>query len=338
MTPGQRPQVVVLIPVFNDWDCIFLLLPLLDEAVSRTGADVRILLVDDGSTRRLPSHLGQPEGHIRRVDVLHLNRNLGHQRAIAVGLFHVYRHIPCDQVIVMDADGQDLPDHIPALLDASRNHSEEVIFAARTKRLESLPFRIFYHLYRLAHRMLTGISVRVGNFSARPWSAIERLMSVSDLWSHYAAAVVRARLEYETVPLPRGQRLVGNSRMNFSALLIHGLSAICVFGDVVSARVLTAAVASSLVLLAGGASAAGLSAATSWTVPFWAVCSWAVVLFLCVQTILLAAFSSFTTIGSRSSTNFIPLRDAQFFIRGLTQLTPASQVRAQAPPRTVVRA
>src|SRR5689334_6976802 len=103
MTSSAQPRVIILIPVFNDWDCVFLMLPLLDEAVSRTGADVRVLLVDDGSTRKPPANLSHPVGgHLRQVDVLHLSRNLGHQRAIAIGLFYIHQNLACDQVIVMD--------------------------------------------------------------------------------------------------------------------------------------------------------------------------------------------------------------------------------------------
>ena len=338
MTPTTQARVIILIPVFNDWDCVFLMLPLLDEAVSRTGADIRVLLVDDGSTRKLPANLNHPPGgHLRQIDVLHLSRNLGHQRAIAIGLFYIHQNLPCEQVIVMDADGQDRPDDVPALLEAAARYPGQVIFAARTKRLETISFRIGYHLYRWAHRALTGISVRVGNFSVLPWEALGRLMAVSDLWSHYAAAVFRARLEYQTIPLPRGPRLVGNSRMNFYALLVHGLSAICVFGDIVSARALAAAL-SFFALAAGvGLAVFGLHSGAGWAIPTWALYLCAAVALLSVQAVIAAIVLSFIIIGGRSQMSFLPLRDGRYFIRGLTQLARAeSSSRPPAPAVTRV--
>lgn len=336
MTAGPPPQIVILIPVFNDWDCIALLLPLLDQAASRASAGFRVLLVDDGSTRKLPPSLEYRGGTLRGIDVLHLSRNLGHQRAIGVGLYHVYRHMPCDKVIVMDADGQDLPDQIPLLLEASARYPEHVIFAARTKRLETLAFRLFYHLYRAAHRVLTGISVRVGNFSVLPWGAVGRLLVVSDLWSHYAAAVVRARLEYQSVPLARGQRLAGHSRMNFCALFLHGMSAISVFGDIVSARALVASSSLTLVTLAAGLAGLWLHSAAGLEIPVWAVYFWATTLFLSVQAVLLAFVLSITILASRGSMSFLPLRDAHHFVRGLTQL--ALSVPTETRTREVLRA
>src|SRR4029077_8125842 len=118
----------------------------------------------------------------------------------------------------------------------------EIVFTARTKRLESLTFRLSYRAYRFVHRMLTGVEVRVGNFSVVPRKALTRLMAVPDLWNHYAAAVYRARLPRRLLPLPRGRRLAGTSKMNFVSLLIHGLTAMSVFSDQVSARLLTASV------------------------------------------------------------------------------------------------
>lgn len=336
MTSGPPVQIVILIPVFNDWDCIALLLPLLDQAASRASAGVRVLLVDDGSTRKLPPSLDYRGANLRGVDVLHLSRNLGHQRAIGVGLYHIYRHMPCEKVIVMDGDGQDLPDHIPVLLEASARYPEQVIFAARTKRLETLAFRLFYHLYRAAHRVLTGISVRVGNFSVLPWEAVGRLLVVSDLWSHYAAAVVRARLEFQSVPLPRGQRLAGHSRMNFCALLLHGLSAISVFGDIVSARALVASASLAFATLAAGLAGLWLHSAAGLHMPPWTVYLWAATLFLSVQAVLLAFVLSIILLASRGSMSFLPLRDAHHFVRGLTQLM--LPVPAETRAREVLRA
>ena len=46
-----------------------------------------------------------------------------------------------------------------------------MIFAARTKRMESLAFRLCYRAYRLVHHAMTGVEVQVGNFSVIPRAA-----------------------------------------------------------------------------------------------------------------------------------------------------------------------
>ena len=45
--------------------------------------------------------------------VLRLRRNVGHQRAIALGLTYLQVEAGCEAVIVMDADGEDRPADVP---------------------------------------------------------------------------------------------------------------------------------------------------------------------------------------------------------------------------------
>jgi len=62
----------------------------------------------------------------------------------------------------------------------------EVVFAARTKRMESLGIRLFYQAYRLVHHALTGVVVQVGNFSVVPRAAISarrRSASRASCWN-----------------------------------------------------------------------------------------------------------------------------------------------------------
>ena len=101
--------------------------------------------------------------------MLRLRRNLGHQRAIAVGLAYVEDRFKHDAVVVMDSDGEDDPSDVPRLLELLRAEGgRAIVFAERTRRSESWSFRFFYGLYKLLHRVLTGHGVRVGNFSAIP--------------------------------------------------------------------------------------------------------------------------------------------------------------------------
>ena len=111
-----RSALVILTPVFEDWEALALLLPHLDRAAAAIPAAVRVLAVDDGSTQPAPVDFGGLGlTHITAVDVLTLRRNVGHQRAIACGLCHVEAHIPGAAVVVMDADGEDDPADVPRL-------------------------------------------------------------------------------------------------------------------------------------------------------------------------------------------------------------------------------
>lgn len=316
MDQEHKNRLIILIPVFNDWHAVALLLPALDSALENSQSPVEVLLLNDGSTQ-LPEQglLEQPYANLRSVQILHLRRNLGHQRAIAVGLVHIRQHLPCAAVVVMDGDGEDRPRDVPRLMEEFRRHGQSsIIFAERGKRLENATFQLCYRLYCAIHWLLTGVRVRVGNFSILPWQAVERLVVVSELWNHYAAAIFRARLAYRTVPMDRGSRITGESKMNFVALLVHGLSAISVFSDIVSARLL--AMASALVVVLAGVAAAvvGIQFTAHFDIPGWAGYAAAVLLLMLSQALLGAFLLVFIIISARANMSFIPLRDAPHFV------------------------
>jgi glycosyltransferase involved in cell wall biosynthesis len=316
MEQDHTTRLVILIPVFNDWSAVALLLPALDHALEDCAMPVGILLVDDGSTQPVePALLARQFQNLHSVHILHLRRNLGHQRAIAVGLVHVHQHLPCAAVVVMDGDGEDRPRDVLRLIDEfRRNGQETIIFAERAKRLEKIAFQLCYRLYCALHWLLTGVRVRVGNFSIVPWQGIERLVVVSELWNHYAAAIFRARLPYRTVPLDRGRRMSGESKMNFVALLVHGLSAISVFSDLVSARLLI--LASGCIALFAGAAATvvGMHWTAYLAIPGWAGYTAAILFLLLTQALLGAFLLVFIIISARANMSFIPLRDAPHFV------------------------
>lgn len=314
--PAGPDHLVILIPVFNDWEALGLLLEKLASQVIPLGLTTRVVLVDDASTVPAPSpaELARRAGSMT-VEILPLARNVGHQRAIALGMAFVVDQRPVDWLVVMDGDGEDDPADVPRLLAAARERSAPtVIFAERTKRSESALFITLYHLYRGLHRLFTGVPVRFGNFSVLPRRLAARLVTVSELWNHYAAAVVRSRLPYGTVPCRRSHRLAGQPKMNFTSLTMHGLSAISVFGDIIGVRMLLG------VLLLLGLYVAGLGAGWGWAVwrghgvdrytVFWAGLG----LILLLQLVLQAVIFMFIVLGGRQSNTFLPLRDYRHLI------------------------
>ena len=169
-----------------------------------------------------------------------------------MGLVHIEDNVPCEAVVVMDADGEDTPAGVVQLIRAFLEGKGSVlVFAERARRVESLMFRAFYHVYKVLHLALTGIGVRVGNFSIMPRAYLGTLVVMSELWNHYAAAVFRSHLRFTTIPIQRGHRIAGTSRMNFASLVTHGLSAISVFAEVVGVRLLIGTLLS-ILLAAGG--------------------------------------------------------------------------------------
>src|SRR3954466_7150900 len=109
--------LLILIPIYNDWEAVSLLLPRLDLALSSAGLGARVVLVDDGSTVSAPANVGNATyGAIETIEVLELRRNIGHQRALAGALAYAEARLKPQAVLVMDGDGEDAPEDVPRLI------------------------------------------------------------------------------------------------------------------------------------------------------------------------------------------------------------------------------
>ena len=308
-------RLVVTMPVYNDWEAARELCTLLDAQLQRLPeVSPQVLLIDDGSSE--PSGAWERKFFaLSRVSILRLRRHLGHQRAIAVALAHIHARVPTDAVAVMDADGEDRPEDIPRLLaKLAETRGSAVVFAERGRRVEGIVFRVGYVAYCILHRLLTGIPVRIGNFSVLPARSLSTVVTLWELWSHYAAAVVKSRLPYVTLRTDRGRRLAGRSQMNLVSLVFHGLSALATFSEIVITRILVAAFALTALLVLGTLVVAGVRLGTDLVVPGWATILAGFLAVMLVQLAATAVSLAFYALALRPSTMFLPIRDHAFFV------------------------
>lgn len=313
-TRVDRGPLIVLIPVYEDWPAVRLLLASLDDVLTERGLTASILLVDDGSQT---SDEAGPTAYraLRSVDVLSLRRNVGHQRAICIGLSFVEAHLECETIVVMDGDGEDAPSDVPRLLERYEGEQRrKIVFARRAQRSEGMLFAFFYSIYRVAFRFATGDEIRFGNFSVLPVALLRRIVGVSEIWNHYAAGIVRARLPRVELSTARGRRLAGEPKMNFVALVAHGFSAVSVYSDVAGTRLFVASIGfmGAVSLLLPVVVAVRLS--TDLAIPGWATSAFGLLLVLLIQGLALSVFFVFIVLHTRQSYSFIPRRDYREFV------------------------
>jgi polyisoprenyl-phosphate glycosyltransferase len=318
MSFNENTQVVVMMPVYEDWELAIELCRTIDRIVkAELPYRVSVLLIDDGSTavtyqKELPFC---PQA-LEHVSVLVLRRNVGHQRAIAIGLTHLQQQRHADIVVVMDADGEDRPEDIPRLIGALQASPCPIaVFAERGKRLEVTTFRVLYNCYRMLHKILTGRDMRFGNFSALPWSFLDAVVVFPELWNHYAATIVKSRLPYSRVRADRGARLKGHSRMNFISLVVHGMSALFANQELVGTRMLLIMLASVATLFVLIAAVVAVKLLTTLAIPGWATMTMGLLLILITQMFVAAFILVFSIMMNRSQLSFLPVRDYSHFIR-----------------------
>jgi polyisoprenyl-phosphate glycosyltransferase len=310
-----KKKVAMVLPVFNDWTAFGLLLRDLDAQASTHHYSIHIFAVDDGSSdHKVPSDFQEHLVNIEDLHIVRLASNLGHQRAIAVGLVTVFQSDDFDAVVIMDSDGEDRALDAFNLLGLWEQKPSLIIVAKRAKRSESLLFRTFYLLYKASFRMLTGHSINFGNFCLLPKRALQSIVHNPAIWSNLPATVRRSRMKYVELPTPRGVRLCGTPRMNFVSLAILGISAISVYADVVLIRLAAMALATGAVALLGLATVVWIKVATNWAIPGWASYVAASLTIILIQTLIMAGLALFQLLSLRSLKPFIPLVDALEFV------------------------
>jgi hypothetical protein len=311
-------------PVFDDWPLIPPLLARLDAALTGAGLPAEVVLADDGSTT--PPDRSLLEGvrfrAIASVTVLNLGRNVGHQRALAIGLAHIHAARECRAVVIMDADGEDAPEDVPRLVAAHDAAQGVIVFAGRSARSEGLAFRLLYELYRVMHRLLTGRRIWFGNFSVVPARLLPRLVLLSEIWNHYPSAIVKTRIPFTSIPLPRAPRLGGRSHLGLTGLILHGLGAISVHGDVIGVRALMATLAAIVLCLVGIITVVLIRTVTDLAIPGWASGVVGLLVAILLQAVLLSLVFVFVTLNSRGYATVIPRRDYADYVVGETRLYP----------------
>lgn len=314
MTLSDYPLVIVT-PVFEDLEASS---RLFKEIGAIYGPDVSVIAIDDGSVaQRLDESLLE-QAHVDGV-ILTLRRNVGHQRAIAIGLSYAAERLQEGQtVVVMDSDGEDAPGTIRHLLLRLDVADIDVVVAKRRSRVETLRFKAFYLIYRCLFKFLTGRRIRFGNFSALKPHAVRRLSAMQELPIHIAGTILASRLRVAFCPIDRAPRYAGKSKMNFVGLALHGFKGLMVFAEDVLVRV---GIACSLMggLAVGGSLLAVFLKLVGFSTPGWFSIALGILVLIVLQTGALALMSLMLT-GVMRSGSILSASAYSEFIEQVTEV------------------
>jgi hypothetical protein len=234
---NELKKIICLTPVYNDWDSFLILVRTIEKTycIEQKKYLIQIVAINDGSIDEIDNFKSEIE-----IEIITLKVNIGHQRAIAVGLQYINDvKSNFDYVVVLDSDGEDKPEDIVHLISKCETiNDKKIVFAQRKKRQESTFFKIGYFFYKYIFYCLTGQKINFGNFSCIPQKLLKRVVVQDNLWNHYSGSIIQSRTPFDKVLLNRGKRYAGQSKMNFTSLVLHGLSSISVYFDSLSVRIL----------------------------------------------------------------------------------------------------
>ena len=101
-------KIIILVPIFNDWDSFQKLILEINESVKDfKNFSFDCIVVNDASTNETPK-LRKPD-KIHSLKILTMKKNKGHARCNAFGIRYISQNENFDYLILMDGDGEDRP-------------------------------------------------------------------------------------------------------------------------------------------------------------------------------------------------------------------------------------
>ena len=221
-------KIKILIPVYNDWRSVLKLLENINSQTPTLNNEFSVLIVNDASTENRPEFLAD-FNNLKSIQIMNMKENMGHARCNAAGLKHINEKEDFDYVIPMDGDGEDRPEELSLLVEKINQNPNIVVTANRVKRTEGFLFKLCYLAHKYLTLVLTGQTIKYGNYTCLPKSVVNAMVNEPATWSSFSGALAKIEKDRKSIPSERGTRYFGPSKMSFINLLKHSLSIIAVF-------------------------------------------------------------------------------------------------------------
>lgn len=224
------PIYSIVVPVFNEAESLSYLYEQVIKVMEKIGEPFELVLVNDGSTDRSYQIMQVLHERDPRVRVIDFSRNFGHQIAISAGLDYARGQA----VVIMDADLQDPPEVIPALIACWKNGAE-VVYAQRSQRKGETPLKLLTAaaFYRLITQ-LTSVDIPrdAGDFRLLDRRVVDVLVKMREQHRFMRGLSAWVGFRQKAVPYIRHERFAGTTKYPLRKMINFSLDAITSFSHV----------------------------------------------------------------------------------------------------------
>ena len=221
-------NIVIITPVYNDWESFSKLIDEINKSISSLrDISFRLIVINDGSKEKAPT-LKLP-AYIQTIELLNMKINQGHAICLANGIKYALNNYEFDNLILMDADGEDRPEEIFDLINEAKKFKDISIVAKRVKRSEGPIFKMFYFLHKILTLIFTGKLINFGNFSLITKKDAQTIIKDPTIVNSFSGTLKNKITKLGNINCIRGRRYFGPSKMPLFKLIIHSFSIIAVF-------------------------------------------------------------------------------------------------------------
>src|SRR5271156_778028 len=227
--PAMPPTYSLVVPIFNEEAVIPMLLRRLDAVLDSLDAPGEVIVVDDGSEDTSAIVIEGKARADRRYRLVKLSRNFGHQIAITAGLDHAAGRA----VVVMDADLQDPPEVIHALI-ARWKEGYDVVCAERASRRGESRFKLMTAdlYYRLVGALGEApIPRNAGDFRLIDRKALDCFLAMPERDRFVRGMFAWIGFRQGSVTFDRPPRPAGKSKYSLRKMVALAANGIISFSD-----------------------------------------------------------------------------------------------------------
>ena len=142
----------VVVPAHNEAESIEPLYGAIREALGKLPGDFELIFIDDGSRDDTAKAIRALRGRDGRVKLIQFRRNFGQTAAWSAGFGHAQGKL----VIVLDADLQNDPSDIPAMIAKLEAEQLDVVSGWRKNRKDRGSLKLGSKIGNAVHRRVTG--------------------------------------------------------------------------------------------------------------------------------------------------------------------------------------
>ena len=227
MSPRKKISVDLVIPVFNEAGFLAQMHARTRAAVDGLPYAFAFIYVDDGSSDATSDELAALAKFDKRVRVISLSRNFGHQAALTAGL-DASRG---DAVVSLDADGQHPPEMIGQMLELIAQ-GYDIVQAQRAEDAQLGRFKkwtsgLFYKILNVISgtRVLPGAA----DFRALSRRAVSALKSMPEYHRFLRGMVSWIGFKTAILPYHQGERVGGASKYSLGKMFRLAMDALFSF-------------------------------------------------------------------------------------------------------------